>query len=619
MQQTPDRTLKIFLIRPSRYDDDGYLVRHWKGVIPSNTLATLHGLNQHMADTRALGDIAIESIPVDEAVQAVPFRRIFRDAKRNGMRVVVALCGVQTNQYVRALALARRFRDRGVEVLVGGFHVSGVNALVPGIAPEIAEMLQTGAHIVRGEVDACWSEIFRQLLDGTLPPWVDHLHAQPDLKVQPLPVADARYMKHFAVSDQCTIDASRGCPFNCSFCTIINVQGRRMRARTPAHILRSMRSQYAQGIRNYFFTDDNFARHPQWQQIFDGMSELREEGMELSFMMQVDTQAVRIPGFVEKAVKAGCGHVFIGLESINPANLAAAGKSHNRAQDFRQMAETWKSHGVTTQVGYILGFPGDTPGGIADDVRRLRDEIGVDIATFFILMPLPGSADHARAVQQGANLDPDLNKYESTHALVDHPHMSRPELERVYRDAWTQFYTVAHMKRALQGLKGSAYWSLFRMFLWYINSTGQREHPMLGGFWRKRDRKDRRAGFKVNGRVAHAWRMLGYTTQVLRLWIRMLPQFQEVWLATRPVSEHEARIGTIIKGVFSLRPRLAMQGLAARMNRMLSTRQELSVYWKSLRRFAWRRANPLAAPWKLMREWALLVHFLGQLRAAGAK
>jgi radical SAM superfamily enzyme YgiQ (UPF0313 family) len=602
--------LTIFLIRPSRYDDAGYLVRHVKGVIPSNTLATLHGLNLSLR----LEGIEVESVPIDEAVQPVPFGRIFRRARRH--RVVVALCGVQTNQFVRALELARRFRARGIDVLVGGFHVSGVNALVPGTAPEITEMLATGAHVVRGEVDAVWGDIMRQLLAGTLPSWVDYLHAQPDLAAMPLPVADAHYMKRFAIGDQCTIDASRGCPFNCSFCTIINIQGRQMRARKAEAILTSIRRQYARGIRSYFFTDDNFARHPEWAVILDGMAVMRADGMDITCMMQLDTQAVRIPRFVEKAAAAGCGHVFIGLESINPANLEAAGKRHNRVEDFREMIETWRRHGVITQVGYILGFPGDTPASIADDVRRLRDEIGVDVAAFFILMPLPGSADHARANREGAVLDPDLNKYESTHALVDHPNMSRTELEQCYRDAWKQFYSIEHMKRALKGRTGTAYWSLFQMFLWYLNSSGQGEHPMLGGFWRKRSRTDRRPGFPADGRLRHGFRMLGSTAAQLRLWWRMLPVMQEVWLASRPIDPDEGRVATIAKGLLSLRPHLAMRGLIERINRMRSTRQDLTAYWRGLVRLGWHRANPLAAPWKALREWALLVQFLMQLRAA---
>lgn len=611
----PPQVLRIYLIRPSRYDDDGYVVRHRKGVIPSNTLSTLHGLSLHLNETGRLGRTRVESVPVDEAVEKVPFGRIFARARRADSRVVVALCGVQTNQIVRATDLARRFRARGISVLIGGFHVSGVNALVPGTSPEITTLMDMGVHVVRGEVDALWGDILRQLLVGCLPLWVDHLHAQPDLALQPLPVADPHTMARFAVSDQCTMDASRGCPFNCSFCTIINVQGRAMRARRPHAILANMRRQYARGIHQYFFTDDNFARHPQWEAIFDGMAEMRAEGMNVTCMMQVDTQAVRIPRFVEKAARAGCGHVFIGLESINPANLAAAGKRHNRVEDFAAMAETWRGHGVLTQVGYILGFPGDTPQSIADDVRRLRDEVGVDIATFFILMPLPGSADHAKAVRDGVAIDPDFNKFESTHALTDHPNMSRAQLEHAYADAWREFYSVEHMKRALGRADPRVYWSLFQMFLWYRNSTGQGEHPMLGGFLRQRDRKDRREGFAVQGRLAHTWRMWKYQARVLRLWWKMLPEMQEVWLATRRPDPNEGRMGAIVRGLLSFRPAEVVKNVAARANRMRVTRQDLSAYWASLKRLAWRRANPLAAPGKALREWALLSHFLMQLLA----
>ncbi len=613
------KSIRVYLIRPSRYDDEGYLVRHRKGVIPSNTLATLHGLNFHLTQTRALGGCTIAWVAVEAAVQPVPFRDIIKRSGRKNVRVVVALCGVQSNQVVRALDLARRFRNHGIDVLIGGFHISGVNALVSAVAPEVEELLRLGVHVVRGEVDSVWGDILRELVAGTLPPFVDHLHSQPELNIQPLPETDRRCMKRFAVRDMCTIDASRGCPFHCSFCTIINVQGRRMRARSPGSIHAAMRRRYVQGIREYFFTDDNFSRHPQWEAIFDGMAELRAQGMDISCMIQVDTQAVRIPRFVDKAVAAGCGHVFIGMESINPANLAGAGKRHNRVEDFREMIQTWKRRAVITQVGYILGFPADTPAGIANDVRRLRDEIGADVASFFILMPLPGSADHARAVHEGIRIDPDLNKFEGTHALADHPNMTRAELERAYWDAWGQFYTVDHMKRALAGRTGAAYWSLFQMFLWYLNSSAQREHPMLGGFWRKRDRIERRAGFEVQGRLAHTLTMAGYAGRQLWVWWKMFPQMQEVWLATRPPDEHDGRIASIMKSALCLRPHRALGEWAGWMNRMVSTRQELSAYWRGLVRFRWHKANPLAAPWKALREWALLIQLLSQLRAGSGE
>lgn len=606
-------TLRLYLIRPSRYDDEGFPVRHWRGVIPSNTLATLNGLSLHAAQAGQLGDVKLETVLVDECVQRVPFARIRREARRDGTRVVAALCGVQSNQFSRAADLGRRLRTAGATVLIGGFHVSGVNALLPGVAPEVAALAEGGVHVVRGEVDAHWPGLLRQALEGTLPPVTDLMSARPDLADCPLPRADRRHMQRFVLPDMCTIDGSRGCPFSCSFCTIINVQGRMMRARSPENILSGIEAQLKLGVRHFFFTDDNFARHPRWEAILDGMAAMRAAGRQFTFMMQVDTQAVRTPGFVEKSARAGCVEVFIGLESINPDNLEAAGKRQNRVQDFAGMVQAWREHGVITQCGYILGFPHDTPQSIAEDVRRLRDEVGIDMATFFVLTPLPGSADHANAVRAGASLDPDLNRYDSAHAVADHPRMTREQLEQAWRDAWGQFYTPEHMKRCLASAQGSAYWTLFNSYLWYRNSSLLGEHPMMSGLWRLKDRAERRPGMPRAGWWGHRVRRLKDLWAQLRAWRTLLPEMQELWLATRRPDPNEGRVKAIVISALKAKPRALLQNLAARLTRWRTTRRELSEFWRGLRRLRWWRANPLLAPWQALKEAALWTHFVLQV------
>jgi radical SAM superfamily enzyme YgiQ (UPF0313 family) len=451
--------LALYLIKPTRYDDDGYPVRFLRGSIPSNTLSALDSLTRDAARHGPLKGDRVTTVLVDEAVHRLPLRRLRLDAARRDTRVLVALCGVQSNQFPRAQDLARRFRRMGLEVVIGGFHVSGANALVGGTAPELQAMLDLGVHLFRGEADDCWGDLLRQVLDGTLPHVVDRLAARPDLRDKPVPVVNRAYLRRFTLSGLGTIDAGRGCPFDCSFCTIVNVQGRTMRYRAPRIILDTIRRQCAHGIRNYFFTDDNFARHPAWREILDGLADLRRKGKDITIVIQVDAQATRIPGFVEKAGAAGCLQVFIGLESINPVNLRAAGKRQNKVSEFRGMIEAWHARGIITHCGYILGFPEDTPASIAEDVRRLRDEIGTDLASFFILTPLPGSRDHARAVAQGAGLDADLNRYDSTHPVAGHPRMTRDELQQAYQQAWKDFPSAAHMKRCLARYEGQAYWA----------------------------------------------------------------------------------------------------------------------------------------------------------------
>ena len=156
-----------------------------------------------------------------------------------------------------------------------------------------------------------------------------------------------------------SVDLGRGCPYQCSFCTIINVQGRKSRFRSPDDLERIIRENYAQNIKRFFITDDNFARNRDWEILFDRLIALRKsEFPRLGFTIQVDTLCHKIPNFIEKAAQAGVRRVFIGLENINPDNLIAAKKRQNKITEYREMLQKWRDHGAITYAGYILGFPG---------------------------------------------------------------------------------------------------------------------------------------------------------------------------------------------------------------------------------------------------------------------
>src|SRR4051794_38661526 len=111
-------------------------------------------------------------------------------------------------------------------------------------------------------------------------------------------------------------------------------------------------------------------------------------------MIQVDTMCHKIDGFIEKAKRAGVTRVFLGLENINPDNLAAAKKRQNRITEYRKMLLAWKAKGIITIAGYILGFPADTPETIRRDISIIQRELPLDIVEFFCPTPLPGSEDH---------------------------------------------------------------------------------------------------------------------------------------------------------------------------------------------------------------------------------
>ena len=163
-----------------------------------------------------------------------------------------------------------------------------------------------------------------------------------------------------------------------------------MRERSPESIAAMMRrNYYDNGVSFYFFTDDNFARKKLWRETFEEIIKLREEGLDLTFMMQVDL-ARKPKEFVKLAAQAGCTQVFIGMESVNPQNLAAEGKKQNKVEEYRSIIKEWHDAGVLVHTGYIIGLPWDSKEQVAEDMRFLKDEVEPDQASFFMLTPLPG-------------------------------------------------------------------------------------------------------------------------------------------------------------------------------------------------------------------------------------
>src|SRR5262249_59772812 len=142
----------------------------------------------------------------------------------------------------------------------------------------------------------------------------------------------------------------------------------------------------------------------------------------------------------DKAAGAGCSRVFIGMESINPENLAAAKKHQNHVDQYRSMLQAWRSHGVVTVAGYILGFPADTPESIERDIKTIQRELPIDVLEFFILTPLPGSADHQALDRQGVWMDPDMNRYDVEHVTTAHARMSAQEWRGDYHPARALYF-----------------------------------------------------------------------------------------------------------------------------------------------------------------------------------
>ena len=496
-RRNPSRRFQIILIKPSHYDDDGYVIRWLRSAIPSNSLASLYGLAADCRERRVLGpDVTFDIDVIDETNTRVDVPRIIARMKRHGNFGFVGLVGVQSNQYPRALDLARPLRAAGIPVVLGGFHVSGCLSMLSDDAVDLKRATDLGVSLFAGEAEERLDQVIVDAAKGHLKPLYNFMNDLPSIEGTPTPFLPKDYVTR-TLGNNTSFDAGRGCPFQCSFCTIINVQGRKSRRRSPDDVERLIRENLAQGITRYFITDDNFARNKDWELILDRIIALREKDkLDVGFLIQVDTLCHRIPNFIEKCKRAGVTRVFIGLENINPDNLMAAKKRQNKITEYRQMLLAWKAQGIITYAGYILGFPNDTAESIARDIKIIQRELPLDILEFFFLTPLPGSEDHQGLWRKGVAMDPDLNKYDLEHAVTAHPRMSQAEWEKIYMDAWSLYYTPEHMRTILKraAAKGIKMFSVVKLLLWFSASPSvERVHPLQGGVVRLKSRRDRQA------------------------------------------------------------------------------------------------------------------------------
>ena len=545
------RELDITLIRATNYTDDGYPITMRVGVIRSNTLTQMGTLARDLVHHPFFDGVSLNVRLIDEAIEKVPVKEILRRSRIPGVVTIVMIVGVQTSQYPRAQDIASWFLPHGVPVMIGGFHVSGMLAMV-GLTSDLRNAIFNGITLVAGEVEGDrLPGIVEDVIRGRAEPLYNFLSPTPDLANIPTPRLTKDDLRGFA-SPYSTIDTGRGCVFTCDFCTIVNVQGRVMRCREPEQLVEFVRRSYREvGIAHCFFTDDNIARNPRWRELFAGLIRLREEEMiPFTFMMQSDLAARKIPpgDFFVLAARAGCNQVFFGVESVNRDNLRSQEKFQNQVSEYKGLVAHCHSLGITCHAGYILGLPFDTPATIKEDIVELQ-HFGFDSASFYILSPLPGSKNHQQWWKERRWMDKDFNTYDSAHVAVAPERMTRDELMEAYRKAWDQFYSTDHMVNVLKVWRHDwrHYWNRIFFFAAYLYASRvERLHPMNCGFWTLRDRGDRRSGLPREGFIPFWWSRFKTVNSRLRGIVRLFFQLEEVWLRSRPKSKIEEALEELI-------------------------------------------------------------------------
>ena len=536
---TKRRRFQLFLIRPSHYDADGYVIQWLRSVVPANSLAALYGLALDCQARGVLGDdVELVVTAYNETNTRIRPERIARAIRKSGGLGMVGLVGVQSNQFPRAMDLARKLRAAGIQVCIGGFHVSGCLAMLPEMPADLKEALDARHLALRRRGGGAARRRAARRARRRMKPIYNFMDDLPALEDAVLPILPAVRVGRTVGRPRASMpgaavpSSARSAPS--STC--------RAASRAIARPTTSRRSSAAISRRGSTTSSSptTISRATSnWEAIFDRLDrDARKGGHLLRFIIQVDTLCHKLPQLHREGGPCRRHPRLHGAGEHQPESLLGAKKRQNHIAEYRTMLLEWKRVGCYTYAGYILGFPADTPESIVRDIKIIQRELPLDILEFFYLTPLPGSEDHKRLWLKGAPLDPDMNKYDLEHVCTAHPVMSKEEWERAYRLAWETYYTPEHMETVMRRAvaKDMSPGKILFLLMWFsccLEIEGV--HPLEGGLVRIKVRKDRRPGFPVESVLAF------YPKYWAGLVAKYVKIARRVWRLARVRCGHQAR------------------------------------------------------------------------------
>lgn len=464
-------SLRVIILKPGKYDADGYVQRFRRGFMPNSTLSYLASLTPAEFEG-ARCDVTI----IDEYVQTeLDYLQLLkRDPER---RTLLAFAGVQSHQFQRALDLGAFARSRGVEsVIIGGPHpMTCDTSLLHG----------RGVSFSLSEAESVWPAILRDALAGELEPvyggdarWATNL--DPPVLIPP----SRRDLERYAVR-MLGVYPARGCPYTCNFCSVIKIAGRQVRSQPVDTTIASLKAAKAAGVQSILFTSDNLNKYAEVTQLLQAMI---DERINLPFFCQVDTQIARQEDLIELMGRAGCFQIFVGVESFSRSVLLAAHKFQNHPDTYGRIIDLCRRNRISTHFSNIIGFPTDTREDVLEHLRRLR-ELDPDIASFYILTPIPGTDQYEEFLNAGLISVDNLDRLDGTLPTWRHPHFSGDELMDLLVHCYREFSNtrdvarrvLRHVLRRWDYRTGVDVYTVLGYALLQRRSVQLRVHPMNGG------------------------------------------------------------------------------------------------------------------------------------------
>jgi Radical SAM superfamily len=462
-------TLRVVILKPSKYALDGYVERFRWGFMPNSTLPYMASLTP-----ARVGDCDVEVHAIDEYIQT---DLSYLDLLKGDRNTLLALVGVQSHQLHRSLDLAAFAQTQGVRnCIIGGPHPMTCDTT----------MLQDrGVSFSLSEAEMVWDDILRDAVGGTLKPvYGGEARWKRDLRnvvVRPPPMSEFRRF----IIPMLGLYPARGCPFTCNYCSVIKVAGRQIRSASIESIVESLRLAKQAGVQLVMFTSDNFNKYPDAKPLLEAMI---DEHLDIPFMIQCDVQVSRQDDLLELLGRAGCYQMFVGVESFNRKTLLGARKAQNHPAGYADIVAKCREQRIMVHFSNMIGFPQDTRDSVEEHLGVLRD-LDPDIASFYVLTPIPGTEQYGDFLHRGLLTEPNMDRYDTTYPTWQHPSFGTQELYDTLYSCYRRFYSVGHAARFLRrnGRQKSVYLSalglLYPLFNHY--STFIRCHPMSGGVTRR--------------------------------------------------------------------------------------------------------------------------------------
>ena len=408
-----------------------------------------------------LGTVLLATIMRDRGYEATAHYLGTKEVVSRDMQTDLVGISTITATAPGAYALGDHFRSRGIPVVFGGPHVS--------FLPE--EALEHGDFCLTGEGETGFPLLVEALnRNGSLDDvpglvWKDHGVIRRNPPAAPLEDLDSLPFPDFDLLDMgrarrigvqgiglptIPVQTSRGCPFDCTFCSVTGMFGRRYRHRSTASVIAEI-SRYDSKSCILFFYDDNFAANPAWtKELLREMIRLR---LGFEWSTQVRSDIARDPEMLDLMAEAGCTSLYIGFESVDPVALREMKKGQTVDQ-IRHAIREIRRRRIHLHGMFVFGFDSDTPATTSATVRFAIQE-KIDTVQFLILTPLPGSGFYSQMLSEGRLIDRAWDTYDAHHVKFQPRHFTLWELQRAQIMAHARFYASRHVvARLLRGSPG---------------------------------------------------------------------------------------------------------------------------------------------------------------------